>query len=55
VEPEIRLLNIDVDVHKGVVTLTGVVESRDQKKRALEIARTTEDAVRVVDNLHVRK
>ena len=55
VEPEIRSLNIDVDVHKGVVTLTGVVESRDQKNRALEIARTTGDTVRVVDNLQVRK
>jgi hyperosmotically inducible protein len=55
VEPEMRSLNIDVDVHKGVVTLTGIVESRIQKKRALEIARTTENTVRVVDNLQVRK
>jgi hyperosmotically inducible protein len=55
VEPEIRSLNIDVDVHKGVVTLTGIVESRDQKKRAIEIAQTTENTVRVVDNLQVRK
>ena len=55
VEPEMRSLNIDVDVHKGVVTLTGIVESRIQKKRALEIAQTTENTVRVVDNLQVRK
>jgi hyperosmotically inducible protein len=55
VEPEMRSLNIDVDVHKGVVTLTGIVESRDQKKRAIEIAQTTENTVRVVDNLQVRK
>lgn len=55
VEPEMRSLNIDVDVHKGVVTLTGIVESRDQQKRAIEIAQTTENTVRVVDNLQVRK
>jgi len=52
-EPEIRSLNIDVDVEKGVVTLTGIVGDSHQKKRAIEIARTTEGAVKVVDNLTV--
>ena len=54
VEPEIRSLNIDVDVHRGVVTLTGVVQSSDQKKRAIEIARTTDGTQKVVDNLKLR-
>ena len=54
VEPEIRSLNIDVDVHKGVVTLTGVVDSRYQKTRAIDIARTTDGARKVVDNLKLR-
>jgi len=53
-EPEIRSLNIDVDVHKGIVTLTGVVGDRYQKKRAMEIARATEGTRRVVDNLKVK-
>jgi osmotically-inducible protein OsmY len=53
-EPEIRSLNIDVDVHKGIVTLTGVVGDRYQKKRAMEIARATEGTHRVVDNLKVK-
>ena len=53
-EPEIRSLNIDVDVHKGIVTLTGVVGNRYQKKRAMEIARATKGARRVVDNLRVK-
>jgi osmotically-inducible protein OsmY len=53
-EPEIRSLNIDVDVHKGIVTLTGVVGDRYQKKRAMEIARATEGTHRVVDNLRVK-
>ena len=54
VEPEIRSLNIDVDVHRGIITLTGMVDTGYQRKRAIEIARTTEGAVRVVDNLKVR-
>lgn len=53
-EPEIRSLNIDVDVHKGIVTLTGVVGSNYQKKRAMAIARATEGTRRVVDNLRVK-
>ena len=53
-EPEIRSLNIDVDVEKGIVTLTGVVGDQYQRRRALEIAKTTEGTVRVVDNLMVK-
>jgi hyperosmotically inducible protein len=53
-EPEIRSLNIDVDVEKGIVTLTGVVGARYQKKRAIEIAKTTEGTIRVVNNLKVK-
>ena len=53
-EPEIRSLNIDVDVHKGIVTLTGVVGDTYQKKRAMAIARATDGTRRVVDNLKVK-
>lgn len=53
-EPEIRSLNIDVDVHKGIVTLTGIVGNTYQKKRALEIARATDGTRRVVNNLRVK-
>jgi hyperosmotically inducible protein len=53
-EPEIRSLNIDVDVHKGIVTLTGVVGDSYQKKRAIELAKSTEGTRRVVDNLKVK-
>jgi hyperosmotically inducible protein len=53
-EPEIRSLNIDVDVHKGIVTLTGVVGDSYQKKRALEVAKATEGTRKVVDNLKVK-
>lgn len=53
-EPEIRSLNIDVDVHKGIVTLTGVVGNTYQRKRAMEIARATDGIRRVVNNLTVK-
>ena len=53
-EPEVRSLNIDVDVYLGVVTLTGVVGSRYQKDRAIEISRSTDGTVKVIDNLKVQ-
>ena len=53
-EPEIRSLNIDVDVHKGIVTLTGIVGDPYQKKRAIELARATDGTRKVVDNLNVK-
>jgi hyperosmotically inducible protein len=53
-EPGIRSFNIDVDVNNGIVTLTGLVEYRHQKNRAIEIARTTSGTLRVIDNLKAR-
>ncbi len=52
-EPEVRSMNIDVDVYLGVVTLTGVVSSKYQKQRAIEISRSTDGIVKVIDNLKV--
>lgn len=52
-EPNMRSLNIDVDSNNGVVTLTGIVTSKELKNRALEIARDTEGVVQVIDNLQV--
>jgi osmotically-inducible protein OsmY len=53
-EPEVRSLNIDVDVYLGVVTLTGIVGSQYQKDRAIEISRSTDGTIKVIDNLKVR-
>jgi osmotically-inducible protein OsmY len=47
-------MNIDVDVHKGIVTLTGIVGDSYLKKRAIEIARMTDGIRGVVDNLKVK-
>jgi hyperosmotically inducible protein len=52
-EPGIRSLNIDVDVHNGVVSLTGTVDSQHQKARVMEIASTTSGTVNVIDNIKV--
>lgn len=53
-EPGIRSLNVDVDVYRGVVHLTGAVESAAQKEKILDLARATPGTVRIVDNLQVR-
>jgi osmotically-inducible protein OsmY len=43
-----------VDVNNGVVTLTGIVASTDQRKRVIEIAHSSSEAVRIVDNIKVK-
>ena len=53
-EPGIRSLNIDVDVVKGVVTLTGIVSSGAQKRKIMELAQTVTGVIKVVDNLKVK-
>jgi hyperosmotically inducible periplasmic protein len=53
-EDGVRSLNIDVDVYKGVVTLTGEVNDPDIKTRIIAIAQEVEGTVSVVDNLTVK-
>ena len=53
-EPGIRSLSIDVDTVDGVVTLTGVVKSEEQRRRVIEIVRTTKGVKGVIDNLTVK-
>jgi len=54
-EPNIHSLNIDVDVERSVVTLTGKVDTTANKNRIIEIARTTNGTVKVIDNLTVAR
>jgi hyperosmotically inducible protein len=49
----VRARVIDVDTQNAVVTLTGEVESTSEEARALEIARTTDNVVDVVDNISI--
>jgi len=53
-EKGVHSMNIDVDVTKGIVTLTGVVASTIERKKALTITRTTSGVVSVTDNLIIQ-
>ena len=53
-EKGVRSLNIDVDVTKGVVTLTGVVPNAGQRERLFRIARATRGVVAVTDNMTIQ-
>ncbi len=52
---DIHALNIDVDVNKRIVTLTGIVENQKQKDIAIKIARKTLGVVDVNDSIIVQK
>jgi hyperosmotically inducible protein len=47
------LVRVSVDTIEGVVTLTGTVESADQKKHAEEVARGVKGVSKVVNNLQI--
>ena len=53
-DENVRGLRINVDVSKGVVTLSGKVRSEAERRRAVEVATAIPSVVRVVDNLVVR-
>ena len=54
-EPDVRSLNIDVDVSRGVVTLTGKTGTQELKDRIIQLARETEGAVKIIDNITIAK
>ena len=49
----VKAYQINVDTRKGVVTLTGDVETPAAKTQAVQIARNTEGVRDVIDQLHV--
>jgi hypothetical protein len=49
------LTRIDVDTHRGVVSLNGVVESAEQRARAEQIARGVSGVRGVTNNLQVQR
>jgi hyperosmotically inducible protein len=54
-EPGIRSMKIDVDTKNGVVTLNGVVETQEQKDKAMQVAQNVSGVKSVVsDNLQVK-
>lgn len=54
-DPITKARKIDVDTVNGVVTLTGIVESENQKKKAIEHAKSVSGVVKVIDNLQIKK
>ena len=53
-EPGLKSLEISVDTKDGTVTLSGKVDSADQRDRAKQLAQTTGGVKGVVDNLAVK-
>jgi osmotically-inducible protein OsmY len=53
-DDHVKARAIDVDTTDSVATLSGVVASKDERKRAVQLARDTEGITRVVDKLEVK-
>jgi len=54
-DDHVKARDINVDTAASVATLSGVVASADERKRALQLARDTEGITKVVDKLDVRR
>ncbi len=54
-DPITKARKIDVDTVNGVVTLTGIVESKEEIERAVEIAKNESGVKKVVNNLKIEK
>jgi hyperosmotically inducible protein len=46
-------LSVDISVNRGIVRLSGEVESRDQQRRAVELARSVHGVKNVTDEMHL--
>jgi len=55
VDPLVKLSAIDVSAKDGVLLLQGTVADDATRMRALDIARTTEGVVQVVDRISINK
>lgn len=54
-DPDLKALSIDVDTVNGIVTLTGIVEKEEQKRRAVELAKSVEGVKQIIVNLQVKQ
>ena len=52
-QPETSSVNVVVDTHEGVVTLSGTVKSPQEKEQVIQTARNTQGVLRVEDKLSV--
>ena len=49
----VKARNIDVDTNGSVVTLTGIVRSKDERQRAVQLAKETQGVTAVIDQLRL--
>lgn len=45
-------LSLDISINRGVVRLAGEVDSREQRRRAVELARSVDGVKDVIDAMH---
>jgi osmotically-inducible protein OsmY len=50
----VQTMNVDVDTHRGVVTLHGMVDNQEEASRAIDIALENKNVTKVISNLHIR-
>ena len=50
----VKARNVHVETDGTIVTLTGVVDSEAERKRAVDLAKETEGVTSVIDHLQVR-
>jgi len=53
-DEQIHTLRIDVDTHRGVVTLNGYADHQQEASRAIEIALDTPGVSKVISNLVIK-
>jgi hyperosmotically inducible protein len=54
-DDSVKARNINVDTNGTVVTLTGTVQSEQERERAVRLAKETAGVTQVVDKLHIGK
>ena len=54
-DDHVKARAINVDTSGSVATLSGVVASADERKRAVQLARDTDGITRVVDKLEIER
>jgi osmotically-inducible protein OsmY len=54
-DPEYKYAMVEVKTFKGVTQLSGFVDTRDQKKRAEDIAKHTEGVREIQNNISVKE
>ena len=53
-EPSLKVMQINVETYKGVVQLSGFVDSAASQAKAVEIARSVQGVTSVKDDLRLR-